>query len=44
MSYLHHPDKSKYPVNARTKIKWEHDLSPENLAAIASPKKIEILN
>ena len=43
MPNLHHQDKSKGSAKARAKIKLEHDLGPEILAALADPKTIEIM-
>ncbi|NOT13947.1 MAG: hypothetical protein HOP23_19380 [Methylococcaceae bacterium] len=43
MPNLHHHDKSKGSAKARDKIKLEHDLGPEILAALADPKTIEIM-
>jgi hypothetical protein len=38
MPYLHHPDKPKGSIEARTKIKRERDLGPKTFAALADPK------
>jgi len=43
MPYLHHLDKSKGSVKARTKIKRERDRGPEMLAVLALQKTIEIM-
>jgi hypothetical protein len=38
MPYLHHPDKPKGSIKARTKIKRARDLGPKTFAALTHPK------
>ena len=44
MPYLHHPDKPKGTIKARTKIKRERDLGPKTFATLTRPKTIDMLN